>query len=238
MSLLGKGQYCPLIPPRKKSSNVPAVLPWQKSSIAFAFLWKRPVLYSLFFLGKRAVPFCQKGQYFSLHLSFAERQYGVYFSSLTNMQYSPSCLSLAKGQYCLPYQKPRITPLVLSWQKGSIAPLLKGPLIPPWLTCYSHCPITAEHSMCECMSCVKYFFFIMIIQFGWAYKILLMRDKLSVSKQHYLPHQIKSSLYSPYYAEACNELCIYHILLQNYRFPASALTSVQQSSYTDFYFTE
>ena len=155
MSLLGK-RHCPLIPPWKKSSIVPppfldkrAVLPlpsFEKASIVLlvlswqkggTFLSKRAVFLSSSLLRRKAVwgplPFLGKNAVSSLLFLVGKRAVLPTLSKAQNY------------------------PLVLSWQKGSIAPLLEGSLIPPWLTCYSNCPITAEHSMCECML-LKIFF--------------------------------------------------------------------------------
>ena len=82
----------------------------------------------------------KKGQYFPLHLSFAERRHCIHFPSLAKIP----CLPLAKEQYCLSYRKHSIAPfsflgkkavspsppllklqcapLALSGQKGSISP--------------------------------------------------------------------------------------------------------------------
>ena len=94
----------------------------------------------------------KKGQYFPLHLSFAERRHCIHFSSLAKIP----CLPLAKEQYCLSYRKHNIAPfsflgkkavspsppllkmqcapLALFWQKGSItrsSPCGKRAVLPP-----------------------------------------------------------------------------------------------------------
>ena len=141
-----KERYC-LCLPLKKASIVLLVLSWQKGG---TFLSKRTVFLLSSLLCRKAV-------------------WGLLLF-LDKNAVLPLLFLVGKWAVSPTLSKARNYPLVLSWQKSSIAPLLKGPLIPPWLTCYSHCPITAEHSMCECMCCFKYFFIIMIIQFGWVYK--------------------------------------------------------------------
>ena len=123
---LTKEQFC-LCLPLKKASITHLVFSWQKGG---TFLSKRAVFLPSSLLCGKAVwgllPFLDENAVLPL------------LSLLGKWAVLPT---LPKAQH---YR------LVLSWQKGSTAPLLKGPLIPPWLTYYSHCPIIAEHSMCVC----------------------------------------------------------------------------------------